>query len=53
MSACRDYPWLDRHLFKGHTSIECDPNVWSQIGDLIDAALSGGKAQSTNEAALR
>lgn len=52
-SQCRDYPWLDRHLFKGHTSIECDPNVWSQIGDLIDAALSGGKAQSTNEAALR
>jgi len=32
---CRQYPWLTRHLFPGHTAIECDPQVWSQIEDLI------------------
>jgi len=33
---CSQYPWLTRHLFPGHTAIECDPQVWSQIEDLID-----------------
>jgi len=33
---CSQYPWLTRHLFPGHTSIECDPQVWSQIENLID-----------------
>jgi len=33
---CSQYPWLTRHLFQGHTAIECDPQVWSQIEDLID-----------------
>lgn len=32
---CRSYPWYARHLFKGHTAIECDPRVWSQIDTLI------------------
>lgn len=32
---CRSYPWYDRFLFKGHTSIECDPYVWSQVDSLI------------------
>jgi hypothetical protein len=50
---CSDYPWLTRHVFKGHTSIECDPKVWTQVGDLIDTALSGEKVQSSSEAALR
>ncbi len=52
-SECRDYPWLTRHVFKGHTSIECDPNVWTQVGNLIAAALSGDQAGSTSAAALR
>jgi pimeloyl-ACP methyl ester carboxylesterase len=51
---CFEYPWLKRHLFKGHTAIECDPDVWSQIGNLIDAALFGNKTQpSLSEATLR
>ncbi len=33
---CSRYPWLTRHLFSGHIAIECDPQVWSQIEDLID-----------------
>ena len=32
---CREYPWYDRVLFKGHTAIECDPHVWSQVENLI------------------
>lgn len=52
-SECRPYPWLNRFLFKGHTSIECDPNVWSQVGDLINSALTAGQAPSTSEATLR
>jgi hypothetical protein len=37
--ACRIYPWYDRLFFKGHTSIECDPRVWSQVQNLIEARL--------------
>jgi hypothetical protein len=36
---CRPYPWYDRMLYKGHTSIECDPRVWSQVRALIAARL--------------
>jgi len=36
---CRVYPWYDRLLFKGHTSIECDPQVWSQVESYIAARL--------------
>jgi hypothetical protein len=36
---CRDYPWYNRLLFKGHTSIECDTRVWSQIETLIRMQL--------------
>ena len=34
-AACSDYPWYNRVLFKGHTSIECDPQVWSRVADLV------------------
>jgi len=37
---CGSYPWYDRLLFKGHTAIECDPRVWSQIEDLIKVRLT-------------
>jgi len=33
---CSKYPWLTRHLFPGHTAIECDPQVWSQVEGLIE-----------------
>ncbi len=36
---CRAYPWYDRLLFKGHTAIECDPRVWSQVEALIRMRL--------------
>jgi hypothetical protein len=36
---CRSYPWYDRLLFKGHTAIECDPRVWSQIEAMIKVRL--------------
>jgi hypothetical protein len=36
---CRTYPWYDRLLFKGHTAIECDPRVWSQVEELIRTRL--------------
>jgi hypothetical protein len=45
---CRNYPWLDRHVFKGHTSIECDPQVWSHVLDFIEAALSAGLPAAVN-----
>jgi len=37
---CHSYPWYDRVFFKGHTAIECDPHVWSQVEDLIRTRLS-------------
>jgi hypothetical protein len=36
---CHAYPWYDRLLFRGHTSIECDPRVWSQVEALIRMRL--------------
>jgi hypothetical protein len=36
---CHTYPWYDRLLFKGHTAIECDPRVWSQVEELIRTRL--------------
>ena len=36
---CSTYPWFARHFMKGHTSIECDPNVWSRIETLISELL--------------
>ncbi|MBV8051306.1 MAG: hypothetical protein JOZ80_08970 [Acidobacteriaceae bacterium] len=36
---CRAYPWYNRLLFKGHTSIECDNHVWSQVDRLIETRL--------------
>jgi len=36
---CRAYPWYDRLMFKGHTAIECDPRVWSQVETLIQMRL--------------
>jgi hypothetical protein len=38
-AACRAYPWRDRFLFKGHTAIECDPHVWSQVENIIESRL--------------
>ena len=37
---CDNYPWMARHLNRGHHEIENDPVVWDQIGSLIDAELS-------------
>ncbi len=38
--ACSSYPWFARHFLKGHTAIECDPQVWSRIEALISQNLS-------------
>jgi hypothetical protein len=40
---CGNYPWADRHFFKGHTAIECDPHVWSQVENLIESSLSANR----------
>jgi len=49
---CSAYPWFDRHLFKGHTSIECDPQVWNRVEDLIDSYLSVQAAPTPTAVAL-
>ncbi len=38
-AACHAYPWYNRVMFKGHTAIECDPQVWSQVETLIEARI--------------
>ena len=52
-AACHDYPWLNRHLFKGHTAIECDPRVWSQVEALINTHFSSANQQVPTETALQ
>jgi hypothetical protein len=51
-SECRSYPWYDRLLFKGHTAIECDPRVWSQVEHLISMQLPDVGTQPSVETAL-
>ena len=41
---CDNYPWLARHLNRGHHEIENDPRVWEQISSLIDSELLEGTA---------
>ena len=43
-AACHAYPWYDRLLFKGHTAIECDPLVWSQVETLIASRMPRSNA---------
>ena len=45
---CRAYPWYDRLLFKGHTAIECDPRVWSEVERLIELRLPGLRQSAPN-----
>lgn len=49
---CAAYPWYDRHVFKWHTAIECDPRVWSQIEALINAQLLTPANPQSAEAVL-
>jgi hypothetical protein len=45
---CSAYPWFSRHFLKGHIAIECDPNVWSRVENLIDEYLLPAQSQSQN-----
>ena len=45
---CSAYPWFARHFLKGHTSIECDPNVWSRIEALIGEYLLPAQTQAAD-----
>ena len=50
---CRAYPWYDRLLFKGHTAIECDPRVWSQVEALIRKRLPSVPQPAETQVATR
>jgi hypothetical protein len=39
---CRSYSWLNRHVFRTHNAMSCDPRVWSQVEDEIQAQLQRG-----------
>jgi hypothetical protein len=45
---CSTYPWFARHFLKGHTAIECDPQVWSRIETLIGEYLLPTQNQAQN-----
>jgi len=36
---CHSYPWFDRHFFKTHNAMGCDPVVWAQVEDEIRERL--------------
>ncbi|HKW18957.1 MAG TPA: hypothetical protein VJO35_15725 [Terriglobales bacterium] len=45
---CSAYPWFARHFLKGHTSIECDPKVWSRVEALISEYFVPTETQAAN-----
>jgi hypothetical protein len=49
-AACHAYPWYNRVMFKGHTAIECDPQVWSQVETLIEARIPQTRPEQTEVA---
>lgn len=49
---CSVYPWFARHFLKGHTSIECDPNVWSRVETLISEYLLPANTPGSTEKAV-
>jgi pimeloyl-ACP methyl ester carboxylesterase len=50
---CRAYPWYNRFFFKGHTSIECDPRVWSEVQTLIETRLTSPRRVAQTELAAQ
>jgi len=37
--ACPDYPWYENTFAKSHSQIECDPQLWNRIEELIRGRL--------------
>jgi hypothetical protein len=50
---CHAYPWYDRLFLKGHTSIECDPQVWSQVETLIETRIASPLLPAQTEVATQ
>jgi len=42
---CENYPWYDRVFMKYHTEIECDPEVWKRVEELIRLKLPASGEQ--------
>lgn len=42
-AGCRSFSWFNRHVFKMHNAMECDPRVWSQIRGEIQSQLRGAE----------
>lgn len=48
---CAGYSWADRFFTPGHVQSECDPQVWSQIEDMMRELLPA-EVQSTTSVAV-
>jgi pimeloyl-ACP methyl ester carboxylesterase len=45
---CRSYSWLNRHVFKTHEAMDCDPRIWSQIDQQVRAQITVARASEPN-----
>lgn len=36
---CRSFSWANRHFFKTHEAMDCDPFVWSQVDEQIETLV--------------
>jgi hypothetical protein len=45
---CRSYSWLNRHVFKTHEAMDCDPRIWSQIDQRVRAQITIARAGDAN-----
>jgi hypothetical protein len=45
---CRAYSWMNRHVFKTHEAMDCDPRIWSQIDQRVRAQITVAQAREPN-----
>ncbi len=51
--SCPDASWADRFFTAGHVQSECDPQVWSQIENMMRERLLPAEAEPTTSAAIQ
>jgi len=42
-AGCRSFSWFNRHVFRTHNAMECDPRIWSRVERQIQSHWDSGQ----------